>query len=152
MHKHDWQQSKTLRERSTVDQFSMLFLRRGLLQNNRLCNSIQRYDSKACGHLTFTLYINVDRKWESQIFVMNVIIVSSASRMTGLSYWKSVYYYYHRISHFSASAGKHSPILGCVINRIRLDCLIYNLKGFLQLNMLQELQNCAFVYTYSDAD
>jgi len=60
-------------------------------------------------------------------------------------------YYYYRISHFSASARKHSPILGCVINRIGLDGLIYNLKSFLQLNMFQELQNFAFKCTYSDA-
>jgi hypothetical protein len=59
--------------------------------------------------------------------------------------------YYYRISHFSASAGKHSPILGYVINRNRLDGLIYNLKSFLQLNMFQELQIFAFVCTYSDA-
>ena len=39
------------------------------------------------------------------------------------------------ISHFSPSVGKHSPILGYVINRNRLDGLIYNLKSFLQLNM-----------------
>jgi hypothetical protein len=50
------------------------------------------------------------------------------------------YYYYHQVSHFSASAWKHTPILGCVINRIRLDGLIYHLKSFLQLNMFQELQ------------
>jgi len=57
----------------------------------------------------------------------------------------------YRISHFSVSAGKHSPILGCVINRIRLVGLIYNLKGFLQLNMFRELQIFAFVCTYLDA-
>jgi len=61
------------------------------------------------------------------------------------------YYYYYRISCFSASAGKHSPILGCVISTIRLDGLIYNLKSFLQLNMFQDLQIFAFVFTYSDA-
>jgi hypothetical protein len=66
------------------------------------------------------------------------------------------YYYYHqhyycyRISHFSSSAGKHSPILKYVINRNRLGGLIYNLKSFLQLNMFQELQIFSFVYTYSD--
>ena len=59
--------------------------------------------------------------------------------------------YYYRISHYSASAGKHSPILGYVINRIRLDGLIYNLKSFVQLNMFQELQIFAFVCTYWDA-
>jgi len=36
-----------------------------------------------------------------------------------------------------------------VINRIRLDGLICNLKRFLQLNMCQELQIFAFVYMYS---
>jgi hypothetical protein len=95
------------------------------------------------------------------------------------------YHHYHhhhyRISHFSATAGKHSPILGHVINRNRLGGLIYNLtlilltwkiwrapnnarksqmefnsafkglKTFLQLNMFQELQIFAFVRTYSDA-
>jgi hypothetical protein len=65
-----------------------------------------------------------------------------------------LYYYYHhhhhRMFHFSASAGKHSPILGCVINRIRLSGLIYNLKSSLQLNMFQELQIFAFVCMYSD--
>jgi len=59
--------------------------------------------------------------------------------------------YYYRISHFSGSAGKHSLILGCVINGIRLNGLIYNLKSFLQLNMFQELQIFAFVCTYWDA-
>jgi len=49
-----------------------------------------------------------------------------------------------RISHFSASAGKHVPILGYVINRTRLGGLTYNLKSFLQLNIFQELQ--IFVY------
>jgi hypothetical protein len=32
-----------------------------------------------------------------------------------------------RISHFSALAGKYSPILGCIINRIRLGGLMCNL-------------------------
>jgi hypothetical protein len=55
----------------------------------------------------------------------------------------------NRISHFSASAGKHSPILGYVINRIRLGGLIYNLKSFLQLNMFQELQIfCIYMYVF----
>jgi hypothetical protein len=49
---------------------------------------------------------------------------------------------HHRISHFSASAGKHSPILGCVINRIRLDGLICNFKSFLQLLLLLLLLLC----------
>jgi hypothetical protein len=44
-----------------------------------------------------------------------------------------------RISHFSALAGKYSPILGCIINRIRLGGLMRNLGNFLQLNMCQEL-------------
>jgi hypothetical protein len=61
------------------------------------------------------------------------------------------YYYYQRISHFSASAGKHSLILGYVINRNRVGGLIYNLKSSLQLNMFQELQIFAFVCTYWDA-
>jgi hypothetical protein len=60
-------------------------------------------------------------------------------------------YCHHRISHFSASAGKHSPILGYIINSNRLSGLIYNLKSFLQLNMFQELQIFAFVCTYWDA-
>jgi hypothetical protein len=51
-----------------------------------------------------------------------------------------------RISHFSALAGKYSPILGCVINRIRLGGLMCNLGNFLQLNMCQELPLFAFVY------
>jgi hypothetical protein len=51
-----------------------------------------------------------------------------------------------RISHFSALAGKHSPILGCIINRIRLSGLMRNLGTFLQLNMCQELPLFAFVY------
>ena len=66
------------------------------------------------------------------------------------------YYYYHhhhhhRISHFSASAVKHSPILWYVINSNRLGGLICNLKSSLQLNMFQELQFFAFVCTYWDA-
>ena len=61
------------------------------------------------------------------------------------------YYYHHLISHFSGLSGKHSPILGYVKNRIKLGGLIYNLKSFLQLNMLQELQIFAFVCMYSDA-
>jgi hypothetical protein len=59
--------------------------------------------------------------------------------------------HHHLISHFSASAGKHSPILGYVINRNRLGGLICNLKSILQLNMFQELQIFAFVRTYWDA-
>jgi hypothetical protein len=35
---------------------------------------------------------------------------------------------HHQISHFSALAGKHSPILGCVINRVRLGGLIHDSK------------------------
>ena len=38
-----------------------------------------------------------------------------------------------------------------IINRNRLDGLIYNFKSFLQLNMFQELQIFAFVCTYLDA-
>ena len=38
-----------------------------------------------------------------------------------------------------------------VINRIRLDGLIYSLESFLQLNMCQEIQIFAFVYMYSGA-
>ena len=38
-----------------------------------------------------------------------------------------------------------------VINRIRLGGLICCLKSFLQLNMCQELQIFAVVYTYSGA-
>jgi hypothetical protein len=44
-----------------------------------------------------------------------------------------------RISHFSALAEKYSPILGCIINRIRLGGLMCSLGNFLQLNMCQEL-------------
>jgi hypothetical protein len=51
-----------------------------------------------------------------------------------------------RISHFSALAGKYSPILGCIINRIRLGALMCNLGNFLQLNMCQELPLFAYVY------
>jgi hypothetical protein len=61
------------------------------------------------------------------------------------------HHHHHQISHFSASGGKHSPILGYVINRIRLGGLIYNIKSFLQLNMFQELQIFAFVCMYLDA-
>jgi hypothetical protein len=50
------------------------------------------------------------------------------------------------ISHFSASAGKFSPILGCIISRIRLGGLMCNLGNFLQLNTCQELPLSAFVY------
>ena len=38
-----------------------------------------------------------------------------------------------------------------VINRIRLDGLIYSLESFLQLNMCKELQIFTFVYMYSGA-
>ena len=38
-----------------------------------------------------------------------------------------------------------------IINRIRLDDLIYSLKSSLQLNMFRELQIFAFVYMYSGA-
>ena len=38
-----------------------------------------------------------------------------------------------------------------VINRIRLDGLIYSLESFLQLNMCRELQILAFVCMYSGA-
>jgi hypothetical protein len=51
-----------------------------------------------------------------------------------------------RISHFSALAGKYSPILGCAINRIGLGGLMCNLGNFLQLNMCQELPLFASVY------
>jgi hypothetical protein len=66
---------------------------------------------------------------------------------------KQYYHHHHHylISHFSASAGKHSHILGYVINRNRLGGLICNLKSFLQLNMFQELQIFALVCTYWDA-
>jgi len=46
-------------------------------------------------------------------------------------YYYYYYYYYCWISHFSASTGKHSPILGYVISRNRLGGLICNLKSFL---------------------
>ena len=36
----------------------------------------------------------------------------------------SYYYYYHRISHFSALAGKYSPILGCIIITIIIIIII----------------------------
>jgi hypothetical protein len=51
-----------------------------------------------------------------------------------------------RISHFSALAGKYSPILGYFINRIELGGLMCNLGDFLQLNMCQELPLFAFAY------
>ena len=38
-----------------------------------------------------------------------------------------------------------------IINRIRLDGLIYSLESFLHLNMCRELQIFAFLYMYSDA-
>jgi hypothetical protein len=50
-----------------------------------------------------------------------------------------------RISHYSALAGKYSPILGC-INRIRLGGVTCNLGNFLQLSMCQELPLFASVY------
>jgi hypothetical protein len=53
-----------------------------------------------------------------------------------------------RISHFSVLAGRYSPILGCIINRIRLGGLMCNLGNFLQLNMCQELPLFEFVYYY----
>jgi hypothetical protein len=84
-----------------------------------------------------------------------VTISISAGYVFMSGFMENYYYYYYyyccQISHLSASAGKHSHILGCVINRIRLDGLIYNLKSFLQLNMFQELQIFTFVCTYSDA-
>jgi hypothetical protein len=52
------------------------------------------------------------------------------------------------ISHLSALAGKYSPILGCIINRIRLGSLMCNLGNFLQLNMCQELPLSAFLYVF----
>jgi hypothetical protein len=73
----------------------------------------------------------------------------------GSAYYYYYYYYHHhhhhRISHFSASAGKHSPILWYVINRNMLGGLICNLKSFLKLNMFQELQIFSFLCTYWDA-
>jgi len=75
----------------------------------------------------------------------------SAGIATSITVHVYYYYYYYRISHFSASAGKHSPILGYVINRNRLAGFIYNLKSFLQLNMFHELQIFTFLCTYSDA-
>jgi hypothetical protein len=56
-----------------------------------------------------------------------------------------------RISHFSALAGKYSPILGCITNRIRLGGLMCNLENFLQLNMCQELPLFASVCMYVGA-
>jgi hypothetical protein len=72
-----------------------------------------------------------------------------------VTFYYYYYYYYHhhhhhQISHFSAIAGKHSPVLGYVINRKRLGGLICNFESFLQLNMFQELQIFFFVCTYSD--
>jgi hypothetical protein len=55
------------------------------------------------------------------------------------------YHHHHQISYFSGLAGKYSPILGCIINRIRLDGLMYNSGNFLQLNMCQKLPLFAFV-------
>jgi hypothetical protein len=51
-----------------------------------------------------------------------------------------------RISHFSALAGRYSPILGSIINRSMLGGLMCNLGNFIQLNMCQELPLFAFVY------
>ena len=56
------------------------------------------------------------------------------------------YYHYHRISHFSASVGKHSPILGCVMNRIRLDGLIHNLKFSYNWTCLIFMDPCTVVW------
>ena len=59
------------------------------------------------------------------------------------------YYYYYRISHFSASAGKHSPILGLVINRIRLDGLIYNFKKFPTIEHVPRITDfCICMYVF----
>ena len=82
------------------------------------------------------------------------MLIDEAVKTSFLCYYYYYYYYYHhhhQIYHFWTSAGKHSPILGCAINRNRLGGLIYNLKSFLQLNMFQELRIFAFVCTYSDA-
>ena len=57
-------------------------------------------------------------------------------------------YYYYRISHFSALAGKYSPILGRSNQQVRLGGLTCSLKSFLQLNMCQELQIFAVVCIY----
>ena len=38
------------------------------------------------------------------------VVIPFALTITGTTYY---YYYYYRISHFSALAGKYSPILGC---------------------------------------
>jgi len=89
------------------------------------------------------------------MMVNNELLNNTGHVTNGIDYYYYYYYYYyhyhyHRISHFSASAGKHSPILGYVINRKKLGGLICNLKSFLQLKMLQELQIFAFVCTYSD--
>jgi len=77
--------------------------------------------------------------------------VSSVSAQNKYHYYYYYYYYYYRISHFSAVAGNFHLSWDIIINRIRLDGLIYNLKRFLQLNMFQELQIFEFVCTYSDA-
>ena len=59
------------------------------------------------------------------------------------------YYHYHRISHFSASAGKHPPILGYAINRIRLDGLIYSLKSFFTIDHVPRITDfCIFMYVF----
>jgi len=85
----------------------------------------------------------------STFVVPNMALYSFSS--SSCYYYHHHHHHNHRISHFSGSAGKHSPILGYVINRNMLGGLTCNLKSFLQLNMFQELQIFAFVYMYSDA-
>jgi hypothetical protein len=64
---------------------------------------------------------------------------------------KSFFYYYLNFSLLSFQLGNIHLPWDLIINRNRLDGLIYNLESFLQLNMCQELQIFAFVYMYLDA-
>jgi hypothetical protein len=53
----------------------------------------------------------------------------------------------YRISHFSASAGKHSAIPGYVINSNRLGGLICNLKSFLTIEHVPKITDfCICMY------
>jgi len=66
-------------------------------------------------------------------------------------YYYYYYHHHHRISHFSAWLENIHLSRDVVINRITFSGLICSLKSFLQLNMCQELQIFAVVYTYSGA-
>jgi len=109
--------------------------------------------------------------WELQysfLFILRRLVEKWLSTLLMLYYYYYYYYYHHhhhhnhhhhhhhhhrhyhnRISHFSASAGKHSPILGCVIDRIRLGGLIYSLKKFLIIEHVPRITYfCVCMYVF----